>query len=529
MTVGASQSLTFFSQRIDTTWADFFWKCRNTDTNLFDEAVINFFRLVILLSRDPESNSYLDDIAILRNKSKKSSFSLFHSLGWLDRNFYDLLVLLLEAWSEGGTDFRIHLPDTRYFDEVSLFTKAIKEPTSLLFTEIIQFVGYVVFMREHSDSWGRDAFQEWMRIVFNLSNNTVYDRPVEMQRSISALIKMRPHSGNVLQFFANTEKPTTGFSQQQVGEEKLKAELIIADSNWRPLIDRAEGHGYFKGQIEFLLDFCGALMKSQELNCGIWDKDSHNQLQDKFKNYLLKAEAMLAPYGLVNIRDCLWERALLSIGDYLLPSGRQNLSFLSNSATEPASWKRLLRGGGTNPRLIKSRNLLKQLLDRLTISESLSEQLDKIIESATAMPVWRQAFIRTPKAIEYCGRHEIRRYNNNHIYLLKKTRMSGAHAELYTYCLYFNKLLQMDKNSDLLPLELKPYYSSSGIDIEPGIRLSWSNDHETVCFDVEWNGKDFITYVGLNQFSEFPELEFALRGIDFTDKKEITDSKERAN
>ena len=363
----------FFSQRIDTTWADFFWRYRNTDTNLFDEAVINFFRLVILLSRDPESKSYLGDISILRDRWNKSSFSLFHSSGWLDESFHDLLVLLLEAWSGGGTDFRIHLPDTRYFDEVSLFTKAIKEPTSLIFTEIIQFVGYVVFMREHTEAWEQDAFQEWMRIVFNLSSNTVYDRPDDMQRSISALIEMRSHSGNVLQFFANTERATIGFNQQQISEEKLKAELIIADPNWRLLIDRAEGHGYFRGQIEFLLDFSGVLTKSQALNCDKWDQDTHSQLQDKFKDYLLKAEAMFTANGLVKMTDFRWERALLSIGDYLLPSGRQNLSFLSNSATEPASWKRLLRGGGTNPKFVESRNLLKLLLDRLSISEPVGD------------------------------------------------------------------------------------------------------------------------------------------------------------
>ena len=156
----------FFSQRIDTTWADFFWKYRDTDTNLYDEAVINFFRVVALLSRDSESNKYLEDISEFRNKWVESSFSRFHNLGWLDRNFYNLLVLLLEAWSGGEIDFRTHLPDTRYFDEVSLFTKAIKEPTNLLFTEIIQFIGYVIFMHEHTGSWGQDAFQEWMRVVF---------------------------------------------------------------------------------------------------------------------------------------------------------------------------------------------------------------------------------------------------------------------------------------------------------------------------------------------------------------------------
>ena len=324
----------FFSQRIDTTWADFFWRYRNTDTNLFDDAVINFFRLVILLSREPENDYYLDHLSILRYRGNKSSFSLFHNQGWLDRNFHDLLVLLLEAWSEDGNNFRAYLPDTRYFGEESLFKKAIKEPTSLSFTEIIQFVGYVVFMREHPATREQEAFQEWMRIVFNLSNNTVYDRPDEMQRSISALIKMRPHSGNVLQFFANTEKPTGGFNQQQIAEEKLKAELIIADPNWKPLIDLAEVHGYFRGQIEFLLDFCGVLTRSQDLNCGEWDQDTHSQLQDEFKDYLLKAKAMFTANGLVQMTDFRWQRALLSIGDYLLPSGR-NLSFLSNSATEP--------------------------------------------------------------------------------------------------------------------------------------------------------------------------------------------------
>ena len=33
----------FFSRRMDTTWADFFWTHRDTETNLYDEAVMNLF------------------------------------------------------------------------------------------------------------------------------------------------------------------------------------------------------------------------------------------------------------------------------------------------------------------------------------------------------------------------------------------------------------------------------------------------------------------------------------------------------
>ena len=505
----------FFSQRIDTRWADFFWGYRNTDTNLIDDAVINFFRLVALLSRDPENHNYQNDIFTLRNRREKPSFSLFLNEGWLDENFYNLLVELLEAWSSDEINFRKHLPNTRYFDEVSLFKKAIKEPTNLSSSELVQLKGYVVFVNEHKGSLDPAAFQEWMRVIYNLSTNTSYDRTEDMQRCILALIKTKSHSGEVLQFLVDMEKPIGGFNRQQVSEEKLKAELIISDPRWRPLIDRAEGHGYFRGQIEFLLDFCGALRKSRELMCGKWDKDTHNRLQDDFENYLSKAEKMFTNHGLKFIRDYRWERALLSIGDYLLPSGAQNISFLTNPVTAHASWKRLLRGGDIDSKFSESRNILKQLLDCITTSDSLSVQLDKIIASATALPDWRQAFIKTPKAINYCERRAIRSSAPNHIYLLKRTQRNGTHAELYTYCLYQNTLLPMHAKSELAPLNLENYHDVIGVSIEPSVRLTWSHNLQTISFYIEWNGLSFVTYVHTTEFNELSDLKSILHGMHF--------------
>lgn len=510
----------FFSQRIDTTWADFFWGYRNTDTNVFDEAVINFFRLVALLSRDPENHNYQKDISTLRDKRVKPSFSLFRNEGWLDENFYNLLVELLEAWSSDETNFRTHLPNTRYFDEESLFKKAIKEPTNLSSSELVQLAGYAIFVNYHKGSLKPAGFQEWMRVVYNLSINTSYDRTEDLQRCILALTKTKSYSEEVLQFLAETEKPMGGFNRQQVSEEKLKAELIITDPRWRPLIDRAEGHGYFRGQVEFLLDFCGALKKSRELICGKWDQNTHNQLQDEFEHYLSKAEKMFTPRGLKNIKDYRWERALLSIGDYLLPSGAQNISFLTNSVTGHASWKRLLRGGDARRKFPEARNILKRLLDCITTSNLLSEQLDKIIESAAALPEWRQALIETPKAIKYCERRVIRRSASNHIYLLKRTQRNGTHAELYTYCLYLNTLLPMHAESELAPLNLENYYDVIGVSIEPHVRLTWSYSHQTIYFHVEWDGLSFITYVHTAEINELSDLKSTLHGIDFFENED---------
>ena len=499
----------FFARRMDTAWADFFWAHRNTDTNLYDEAVMNLFRTVALVSRDPEDASYLENINLLRNRRAKSSYARFHNQGWLDRNFSEIVILLLEAWSKGETDFAPQLPDTRYFDERSLFGKAVKEPTDLGLMEIVQFAGYVLYMREHSDCSDSRSFQEWMRVVFNLSTNTSYDRPADMQRSILGLLNIAQHSGNVLQFLAATERPTAGFSPQQISEEKLKAQLILADVGWRALIDRAEAHGYFKGQIEFLLDFCGALRECKKAYPNDWEATAHRSLQGEFETYLEKAEAMFAAHGIVNLGQYRWERALLSVGDYFLPSGRQNISFLTNPPAEQASWKRLLRGTGQN--VPEARSLLQKLLDRLNIEGALDPQLDKIIERTEGVEPWRGALIETAEAFKYCEKRAIRFINENTVYLLRKSRMNGAHAELFTYSLFHNTLLPMASNGGLEPLRLSEhYYSVIGADSEPGIRLVWSSNGHSVTFDVEWNGHLFIICVQSNSLEELPDVKCAL-------------------
>ena len=463
---------------------------------------MNLFRAVALVTRDPKSNSYIDDLASLRNGFLKSTYSVFDRKGWLDRNLSETLFLLLETWSKERTDFATQLPDAKYFDEVALFNKAVSEPTNLDYIEIVQFAAYIVFLREHGDAVDSDAFQEWMRVIFNLSVNTPYDRPDDLRRSISAIIELVPNSGNILEYFATTEKPAAGFRPQQVSEEKLKAELIRVDGGWRPLIDQAESHGYFKGQIEFLLDFCGAGEKWRNSGGVGWGADTHSSLQGQFQNYLSKAKLMFEARGLVRLGKHRWERALLSIGNYLLPSGRQNLSFLVNPSTDQASWKRLLRG--TGPEVPKARKLLHQLWNILEVDGDIGDQLDAIINGATNLEPWRQAFVYTPEAIEYCERRAIRWISKDVVYLLKWRQMNGAHAELFTFCLFHNQFSNMNPGGGLEPLKLQPYESMNGTEIEPGIRFEWSHDGHSVYFDFERSGEGYVIFVNRDSLGQLP-------------------------
>jgi len=148
----------YFSRRMDVRWANFFWAHRDKQTNLFDDAVMNLFHALIMVTRVPDSDSYVDDITSLRNKYLKPSYARFHEKGWLDRKFSETLFLLLEKWSAEDGAFSRHLPDTKYFDEEAMYQEAVHEPAGLDYSDIILFVAYVSFLESYQDEIDPSVF-----------------------------------------------------------------------------------------------------------------------------------------------------------------------------------------------------------------------------------------------------------------------------------------------------------------------------------------------------------------------------------
>ena len=100
--------------------------------------------------------------------------------------------------------------------------------------------------------------------------------------------------------------------------------------------------------------------------------------------------------------------------------------------------------------------------------------------------------------------------------------MNGAHAELFTYCLFHNDLLPIASDVGFHPLELsEQYYSVNVIDTEPRIQFTWSRDEHSLTFNVEWNGNLFIISIhSSNSLEELPDVNDALRDIaGFTEEE----------
>ena len=500
----------YFARRMDTRWADFFWPYRDPESHVFDAAVMNVFRAVILITRSTKSLKFTKDITDLRSRSQMNSYHFFQQRDWLDVPFAETLITLLDAWGSGLDGFVPLLPDRRCFDEEIVLHKILTEPTSLGYDDLIQFAAYVQYLKAHEDGLDPTAFQEWMRVVFNLSVNTEYNRVSDFQRSMSSIADLAPNMTTILAYLADTEADISAFYRPQVAEEKLKAGLLLSDDSWRQLIDEAEVHGYFRGQIGFLLRFAGINADVVESLAQGVDESGAQQLQTAFSDYLSKAVKMFGNRGLHSLPNYRWERALLAQGDYMLEA-RLNYSFLVDSQAEQISWKRLLRGAASGT---DEGEVLKKLWDKLSGTEDLNDQLDQVIASASGLEAWRTALIETPAAIGYCEKRRIRHASDSSIYLLRKIQLNGAHAELFTYCFYINVLSPANKEKKFHVLR-PTYYESNTTEIEPGVRLFCNFEEQSYIFDLEFQSGGYRLWI---QFEEaIPDvLSSLLLGLGFS-------------
>lgn len=463
----------FFSRRIDTRWTDFFWSHRTPTSAVFDSAVMNLLWIVAWVSIDPD-RSLTGGPSITRYRQGVGTYSDFHNLGLLSKTFADNLICLLDAWSSGGGRLQPQLPDARYFDEAAFFAKASASPTSLQYSELLLFAAFASYLRFHEGNVSATDFQEWMRVVFNLVQNSDIERPDEFERSLSGLQKLLPHSGGILEHLATWEVEPLGFSREQVQEESLKAALMLAEKGWIDRLHAAEAHGYFRGQIGFLLDFSGVRAKSSERRVEEWTPDEHGELQSLFEVYLAKGKLTFSELGLATLpgEAHQWQRSLLAVGNYLVRVGR-NCSFGTDPPSNPDSWKRFLRGGTSTA---SGRPHLKMLWDRLDPSADIGPQLASIRETASLEP-WRAAMVAYPQVIAYCGQRKIRWEDGaKEIYLLRKTQMNGAHAELFSFVLH----IELDTESQrrrLAPLRLAPYQSVTMTETEPHVVLETGSVH----------------------------------------------------
>ncbi len=504
----------YFSAQIDTVWADLFWHYRDQTTQLFDSAVMNLLRVLAIITRNPESAGIDGVLEMLRDGCEPLSFGTYQDAGCIDATLLDAVMCLLDHWSEHPGGIRKHLPDATYFEEDHFFRLAIGDEVPT-YSEMVRLWAYVAYVRHHRLDLKPERFSEWMRIICNLAVNTPYDGLDDFQRSIRSINALLPESDRMLAYMAGKTAELQGFYGQQVREERLKAQLIAKSDSWRDAIIQAERHGYFQGQIEFLFKFSGVLDVWIATDACDWDEAQDAVFLRTFRGYFDKAASVFTATGLLDLGGRRWERCLLAAGDYLLPKGR-NYSFLDDGSRD-TSWKRLLRGGIKDQYIEARRGYVKQVLDQIDPKVGVAESLDLMLRDAKPADGWRRLFVDRPELTSFCWNRMIRRDSANRVYLLRKIRMSGEHAELFTYHLYLGLLAEKHRKGELSPFGSPDYAMVKTDSEEPYASLDCSCSEGRIALHIENDGSGYeLTLFAPGAITDAVREAGAIDGSAFT-------------
>jgi hypothetical protein len=468
----------WFSEKVDSEWTDFFWEYRDEDSNLFDQQVINCLHCLIANQAALQKERDL-------NKLKKFLDSRqfdFYQLKHLGADNFEIIypsLLQIDAWITYFKEVNHILHTQDILSSKDLFFDTLKN--SLSYSQRLQVHALLQFLVIHKSI---DGLADWMRVIRNLTENTRIEEIQQYYDTLDVVDKMLQHSINILAYMVEA-KGLQRFNQEQVKEEKIKAHLLVQNPTaWRTRILSIENHYYFNGQIGFLLDFSGIEQVYDVDSQLSWSDKEEQHCLNAFDAYAAKVQEIFNKDGINQFDQFLLERALLSMGDYLLSKGR-NRSFLIDKDRD-ISWKRLLRDKSDQ------RDVFKQLLQKLVVGET-EKSLHEIIRSSKVED-WRKYFVQFPELIQVCGKERLIRHNDeNDILLLEKSRMNGMHREYYSFALCC-RLTNMENKVEFFPAKSTEYYShiDSINQLPIDIHYGFNEEHNAYGYLIKWKKEKYF-------------------------------------
>lgn len=358
----------------------------------------------------------------------KYAIDVFDNLIYLDKNNikHDVSELIdsVRLSEENASIFDLFVAENADYESFLLFYAMINFCIAKKTNEIL------------SKESLKPEFNSWIRIIRNLStlSNTFIDDIEDFEATLKTYqawcfdVYGTNGINSINKYFATHPRkhlPKGRFVNDQFEEEITKAILIENENNgieWLNGITEIEEHGYFLGQIRFLLN---------------WIKVENNYDLEKFKSFKKLINEVFDSSGLKTelhkpethlFRNCL----MANIENYLL---LKDDCFVNNTGKErDRSWKSYLRNKE------KSENI-KIILDKYIEGNRGSFEefcIEEIKKGKGRINDWRRCFLNKPDVYKRCGQNQIDYWdkNNMEICLLetsKKWNGLNRHSELNTY------------------------------------------------------------------------------------------------
>lgn len=147
----------YFSNRVDNEWSDLFWHYRDDKTNLFDEQIMSFIRVLATVfypHNKEDKNKVYASLSDLRDNKIEFTFFKYNEIECFNHDFVKALITILDALCNGDKEINRFLKDTIYYDEELIFKtiigniNALNSATkkTLNYEESVQFYAYCAYI-----------------------------------------------------------------------------------------------------------------------------------------------------------------------------------------------------------------------------------------------------------------------------------------------------------------------------------------------------------------------------------------------
>lgn len=458
----------YFSSKIDKEWLNLFWDKGGRSPKKVDEQLMNFIRVILAnhTAIDPDKSDISDSIRILfktrdavygEHQREFLSYYSYDKLGALTPHSLAALISMFDQVNTSLGIDDVHRPDAFHYVPTEVLGRVMGP--SLSGNDRMLFHACMGYLVRYADLSG---LRDWMRVAYNLVENTRADDATAMANGLKEIDKLLGKADDILNALGESGLKISFFYSRQVEEERIKAALLLRSAKWTERIWHVEQQSILKGQVGCILEFCGILAYYTEHGDTGWTEEEDEVYFQSFSTYADKVIAALNYIPRSKNEGYLWERAMLTKGDYLIANSYYRYHLLTDSLTDrDNSWKRLLRlNAEADPDMDKKRLLVKALLDDVQFDvKDVAASCALIAQDETAG--WRALLIQEPRLFTYSYKGFIRRESDSEIRLLETTKLT-YHRELRTMDLY----LRAYEGKDLEPLDGLKYevdYGNDGV------------------------------------------------------------------
>ena len=304
------------------------------------------------------------------------------------------------------------------------------------------------------------ALNRWMRFIRNMVESAEYNTVYDMQNALKfldSILSSLNGNGDIIKYLSQISKipECTPFPPSQIKEEVLKAQLISCDAAlWEDSIIGADNVESWPGRSGYLLYFSGLSEKSYEV-IQQWDTTTHDRYRKLYDSYKQKMDVLLSYLIDTDFKkECLFERALLSKGNYLRREDNKSIiySMMDQSVTSRSySFRQMIQYNGldsNNDNSVYKEGVecLKRILDDSlyddTSKETIEKSLRKIIKkSLNSINDWRRPLLNNKRIWHEAWDRFMWIDNDDTAWVVRRKGGSTNQYETWSYHLYL--LLQL--------------------------------------------------------------------------------------